>query len=418
MDSEWVDYEAEVATYVPAFIAPCVLEPPFSGYQTADLSNWKGEATDSNWLALVERIAEKIGREGVAAAARARASSDEHAQYDFAKRYPEEPVARKIWLVWETRHREVFNQRTVEAREKVRSRINAETVDLEARLAEARPAFEAWLADERRGAARELMPDPMAVIERRDGAEEAGLRREIALLSASLTKARTHEDELKAEVVELSDRLRAGSRDVQRLREELAALVAARKGDVGAEKKEIERLSKELEARRQERDQLRAQNDSATAEAKAQRQELHAVKEAASAESNKRRQELDAANALIASLSAQLDAAKGARGAASAGASSKPTDARPASASPSSKPSTAAQATAPAPEKGKSRPLSRRIWTAGWIIGLLVSLLLALVFVGEINSNYYWERQNANTVAIWLAGVLVASWFAYRRSKR
>jgi formylglycine-generating enzyme required for sulfatase activity len=81
--SDWVkgeaDYARKLGAYVPVFIAPCELEPPFNRIHTADLSQWKGARDDPAWLKLVSRLAQLIGREGVAARARALASGDEAA---------------------------------------------------------------------------------------------------------------------------------------------------------------------------------------------------------------------------------------------------------------------------------------------------------------------------------------------------
>jgi TIR domain/Sel1 repeat len=74
IESDWVDAEAEYArgagVYVPIYIVPCALMPPFNRIHTADLSKWTGEANDPTWIKLVDRIAKLIGRGGVAAATR------------------------------------------------------------------------------------------------------------------------------------------------------------------------------------------------------------------------------------------------------------------------------------------------------------------------------------------------------------
>jgi len=253
IESHWVKSEAEHAreaeTYVPIFIAPCRLMPPFNGIHTEDLSNWNRSTNDPAWLKIVARISKLIGRDGVAAGARALASGDEKALYDFARRCPDEPAARKIWSDAETRHRAEFGTRLDEARSAAvgrAARIKAEAADLDARIEATVPAFESWLVDEWRGAAQALMPDPLAIIERQDGAEKTSLRSEIASMSGALARARTREDELVAEM-------------------------------------------------------------------KARERELDAAKIAASAELKAHKQELDAANVLIANLSAQLEAAKSSR---------------------------------------------------------------------------------------------------------
>jgi TIR domain len=141
IQSDWVeaeaDYARELGTYVPVFVTPCALMPPFNRIHADDLSKWTGEANDPTWIKLVDRIAKVIGREGVAAAARAFATGDDQTLYDFAKRYPNEPTARKIWGVAEARHREHFASRMTEAKRAAEERINTERVALDARLRDA-----------------------------------------------------------------------------------------------------------------------------------------------------------------------------------------------------------------------------------------------------------------------------------------
>ena len=105
---KWVDAEADYArergTYVPVYVAPCALLPPFNTIHADDLTKWTGDADNPPWLKLTARIAKLIGREGVAAAALVFATGDAQARYDFARRYPDEPTARKIWNAAEARH--------------------------------------------------------------------------------------------------------------------------------------------------------------------------------------------------------------------------------------------------------------------------------------------------------------------------
>lgn len=112
--SDEVNAEAEWAykrdKYVPIIIAPCELMPPFSSVQTTDLSQWNHAPEDPNWLMVVENIAKRIGREGVAAAAHAYASGNEAALLDVANRYPKETAVRR--LVDEARYRQLFSDQT------------------------------------------------------------------------------------------------------------------------------------------------------------------------------------------------------------------------------------------------------------------------------------------------------------------
>jgi hypothetical protein len=257
--SEWVDSEADYArqrgSYVPVFLVHCALMPPFNRLHADDLSTWGGARTNPNWLKVVERVAELIGRQGVSAAASALASTDEERRYQFAQTYPDEPVAKKIWRDAEARHREAFNRRMSEARNGAVAQINAERAAVDARLAAMTPAFETWLADERRGVAKVPRPDPVALVHQQDLLDETGLRSEIAALSNALAVAKAGEADLtraKEEVARLSERLEAESVDGRRLRDEITALhnaqeqTKAENDDLEATRKQIVRLSGEL----------------------------------------------------------------------------------------------------------------------------------------------------------------------------
>ena len=116
----------------------------------------------SIWIKLVDRLAHLIGRAGLAAAARALATTDEAARYDFARRCPDEPVARNIWAVAEVYHRHEFGKRLAEARAAAAAKINADRAMLDDRLRVIPPAFEAWLADEVEAQPRVRSPIPWA----------------------------------------------------------------------------------------------------------------------------------------------------------------------------------------------------------------------------------------------------------------
>jgi TolB-like protein len=66
--SRWVRAEATLAdrnrTLVPAMIEPCERPIMFELTQTADLSRWKGEANDRDWLAFVADVRRSIGEGG------------------------------------------------------------------------------------------------------------------------------------------------------------------------------------------------------------------------------------------------------------------------------------------------------------------------------------------------------------------
>lgn len=273
LESDWVTGEADYArdhrTYVPIFIAPCALMPPYNRIQTDDLSQWKGEASDPVWVRLVDRIAKLIEREGVAAAARAFAIGDEQARYDFAKRYPDEPIAQLIWNAAETRHRERFLVRMAEAKKAVEARISDERSALDARLRDMAPLLELWLADERRAAAKGPRPDPLCFIEQAERGEDPNLREEISALRQALAEAKSKEGELdkaRAEVTRLSEDLATSKTrealkpispgEEERLRDEIVNLKRAQVqanievAEFGAAKAGVADMSKRLVAMR------------------------------------------------------------------------------------------------------------------------------------------------------------------------
>lgn len=282
IQSQWVDAEADYAreanNYVPVFVAPCALMPPFNRIHTDDLSGWNGSASDPTWLKLVERIAKLLGRDGVAAAARAFAVNDDRTLYEFAKRYPDEPSARIVWSNAEARHRKEFESRLEEARTAAAARaarITAEASDLESRIEATAPAFEAWLADERRGAATEPKPDPLPLVKRYVPAEERKLRDEVAALSNALAQAKAIEEELeaaKAEVTSLSKQSEAATSELRVLREQNATLSTASatanalEGNLATAKAEIGRLREDLAARDNDAERLRAENAALSAD--------------------------------------------------------------------------------------------------------------------------------------------------------
>lgn len=257
--SEWVDSEADYArqlgTYVPIYLVQCALLPPFNRLHADDLTTWGGATTNPNWLKVVDRIANLIGREGVSAAAHALASGDQKRCYQFAQSYPDEPAAAKIWRDADARHREAFSRQMSEARNDAVARINAERAEVDARLAAVTAAFEMWLADERRGVAKVPRPDPVALVHQQDLLDEHGLRKEIAALLDALAIAKASEADLtraKEEVARLSKRLAAESVDGRGLRDEITALRNAQEqtktenDDLETTRKQTVRLSEEL----------------------------------------------------------------------------------------------------------------------------------------------------------------------------
>jgi TIR domain-containing protein len=277
IESQWVDAEAdyarEVGTYVPVFVAACALMPPFNRIHADDLSNWTRSANDPMWLKVVERIGKLLGRDGVSEAAEAFSKGDERALYDFARRFPDEPAARKIWLNAEARHRAEFGGRVDEARSAAAARaarVGAEAAELDARIEASVPAFEAWLVDERRAVASGPRPDPLALLKRYVPAEEKKLRDEVAALSSALAHAKGIEEELeatKAEAARLSEQLSEKSDELMRIHEEMARLsdvtekLKASTQQTETAKAEVRRLAGELSNGATEQQRLKVEAD-------------------------------------------------------------------------------------------------------------------------------------------------------------
>ncbi len=269
LESDWVDYEAEVAhelgTYVPVFVVtPCNLSAPFNAIPTIDLSNRDRPLSDGEWLAVVEQISRKLGRARVMAAARAMASGDDQTLYDFAQRFPEEPLAKKIWRDAEARHRDTFNKRLSEARVAASARLNSERASLDSRLMEALPAFEAWLEAERRSMADGPMPDPVVFVDRPAVAGENNLLNEIASLSSALDKAIAKAEERQAEVARLTANLDQLGQELKRTRDANVTTTSDSSPSAQAELRlateNAKRLAEELAAARKDSERLRTEN--------------------------------------------------------------------------------------------------------------------------------------------------------------
>jgi hypothetical protein len=213
---------------------------------------------------VVERIAKMIGREGVAAAARAFAKGDDQTLYDFARRYTDEPTARQIWVAAEAKHRSQFEHRMFEAKTAAEAKINFQRAAFQECLKAAAPAFESWLAAERRAAADTPCPDPFTLIEKLQRGEELRLHEEIASLGRALERARAQESAAKAEIVELSNKLVAGPqmtndpceqpKPLERNGEpEKAKLAMARGTEASSESSKIRRIGRQLGAREAEK---------------------------------------------------------------------------------------------------------------------------------------------------------------------
>ncbi len=253
ISSEWVDSEAEFAraesTLVPVFVQPCPLMPPFNRIHTEDLSHWLGAADDPSWQKVVARIGEMLGRPGIAEAAHALKSGDEKALYEFATTYPDEPAAKDIWEKAEGRYRTQFRAALTAAREDLTTRIRAQRESLEAKLAGAEPAFETWLTQERRGAAKVPMPSPRDIIApgaNSSNGSNAELQAEIDSMSQSLARERQRATELEATARASGDTraLDAAQSEARRL----AAALDAAKAEAAASGKKATELETTITA--------------------------------------------------------------------------------------------------------------------------------------------------------------------------
>jgi hypothetical protein len=242
---------------------------------------------------------------------------NEKALYDFAQRFPEEPAAMRIWRDAEIRHRAEFIARLDEARTAVAARaarIAAETTDLEARIEATIPAFEAWLADEKRGSANSSKLDPLAIVKHYVSAAERKLREDVAALSSALAQAKGVEEDLEA----------AKSAE-RKLREDVSALssaLAQAKGveeELEAAKSEIIRLNEELTGRNEELDRFQKESANLSDAASRLAKDLETAKteiarltekmEVGGHEKDRLQYNLTAADGLVAHLKRQLDEA-------------------------------------------------------------------------------------------------------------
>ena len=400
VESEWVSGEAEYAidikNYLPIYIRPCVLMPPFNRIQTEDLSDRAESASNLAWLKLVERISKMIGREGVAAAAKAYAGGNEKALYDFARRYPEEPAAKSIWSEAEARHRSEFQSCLEEARATLAertARITADAADLQSSLDGQTAAFEAWVADERRGAATGPKPDPSLLVKRHIPAEERKLRGEVVALSSALGHAKAVEEELEAaktEIARFQEQLAEKSDEVKLLREEIAPLSDGKEqvtalSSALAQAKGVE---EELTLARAEIAQLKKELEDAASELATLRSEVAALSGAAE-KAKAPGSNLEAANTKFAQLSASLEFER------QQNKRKHPDD-----------------------EESKTGTLSNRLWVIACALGSLVSIILFILFILFSNSSFDGDRRIAPVFALLFIVASAISVFAYRRSKR
>lgn len=138
-------------------LAPCSIPFPFDAAPTVDMQDWAARPESAEWRELVAALGDKLHRPGLVEALQARISGDEDALNAFAKKYPDEPEARRIWGERETKYREECAAMLRDARQHLEQRVESERSKIETALAGFSRDFDAWLERERRG---EASPKP------------------------------------------------------------------------------------------------------------------------------------------------------------------------------------------------------------------------------------------------------------------
>jgi formylglycine-generating enzyme len=144
---------------ISCLIAPCQFPAAIDTDPIDSLIGWQGGADAAAWLALVSRIAVALQRPGLIELSRAFATGIEQDRHAFAKRYPDEPVAKDIWRQRETKYRQAFEHSLAFARANFDRRVRNDWRKIEDMLKVYKTEFEIWLEDERLGNSRAL-PQP------------------------------------------------------------------------------------------------------------------------------------------------------------------------------------------------------------------------------------------------------------------
>lgn len=151
--SKWPRAEAMLAydkhKLVAAFIRLCELTPPFNLVHTCDLADWAGEASHAGWRNVARSLGRMCGRPGVGALAEALADGSQESVAAWAKRFPDEPLAREMWASRRAHLRHEFARELEAARGELAAALDKRRSQAETALARACAAFEAWLETER-----------------------------------------------------------------------------------------------------------------------------------------------------------------------------------------------------------------------------------------------------------------------------
>jgi formylglycine-generating enzyme required for sulfatase activity len=151
------DQGDDFSNRIDCLVAPCDIASHSNMIES--LVGWNGAVEAPEWLALIAHIGGSLQRPGLIEASRALASGDEKERYEFAKRYPDEPLARNIWKHRETKHRQAFEHSIAFVRANFDRRVRTNWKRIEDMLKVYKTEFELWLEAERIGNAHAL-PQP------------------------------------------------------------------------------------------------------------------------------------------------------------------------------------------------------------------------------------------------------------------
>lgn len=138
-------------------LAPCSIPFPLDAAPMVDLQNWGERIDAAEWRALIAALGEKLRRPGLAELLRARVANDQDALNAFAKTYPDEPEAQRIWSERESKYRDECAAMLRDARQHLEQRVTSERSKIENALTAFSRDFDCWLERERRG---ETSPKP------------------------------------------------------------------------------------------------------------------------------------------------------------------------------------------------------------------------------------------------------------------
>ena len=99
VESDWVRSEADKGrhrgTLVPILLEPCSIPMPFGQFHATSLSHWSGEHSDAPWRAVLDVLAQKLGRPGLPELATLVQMRDGPGVRAWATRYPDDAFVAK-----------------------------------------------------------------------------------------------------------------------------------------------------------------------------------------------------------------------------------------------------------------------------------------------------------------------------------